>query len=73
MGKVERRKRRQIVKRQRKLDNYEDHRMDKLYQESRLDPNTWEGVTHRDIPDSTITNKTDTITNRIIKYIRNWV
>ena len=59
MGRTERNKRKATRKRMRRQEAFENHKMQSLYEEARLDDNTWEGVTKKEIVDVAPNKKED--------------
>lgn len=49
MGQAERNKRKANRKKMRRLEAYENHNMEKLYKEAKIDDDTWEGVTKKEL------------------------
>jgi hypothetical protein len=49
MGQTERNKRKANRKKLRRLEAYDNHNMAKLYEEAKIDDDTWEGVTKKEL------------------------
>ena len=49
MGQTERNKRKANRKKLRRLEAYDNHNMAKLYEEAKIDDDTWDGVTKKEL------------------------
>lgn len=71
MGRVERNKRKSNRKKMRRLEAFDNHTMVKLYDEAKIDDETWEGVVKKELVDVTI-KKEDVTIKKEIDYSGTW-